>query len=516
MIAPEIIRSDAPVVIGAGIAGLFLALRMAPAPCLVLSPAPLGDGASSAWAQGGIAAALAPGDSPALHAADTVAAGAGTVDEAVALSVAAEAPQRIADLALLGTPFDRDEAGAFVQSREAAHSARRVVRVGGDGAGRAVMNALAAAARRTPSIRALEGVTALSLALRDGAVIGVHAIGPAGPVTVLAPEVVLAAGGVGGLFSVTTNPAQVRGEGLGMAALAGAVAGDPEFVQFHPTGLAVPVDPCPLVSEAVRGEGAWLVDAAGRRIMEGVHPDLELAPRDVVARAIHRETAAGVTVLLDATRCIGDHFAAEFPTIAAHCAAAGIDPARQGIPVRPAQHYHMGGVLTDAEGRSSLPGLRACGETACTGLHGANRLASNSLLEGLAFGDRIAQALKGAALRAPEGDAPAAPEGEAGTAPARLAALRAVMGRDAAVERDAEGLTRALRHLAVEAAAERETPAPRWRAMLAASTLICAAALRRQESRGGHFRRDFPAEDPAQAARTRITLPEAEAIRDGL
>lgn len=510
----EILRGDAPVVVGAGLAGLFLALKMAPRPVILLSPAPLGDGASSAWAQGGIAAALAEGDSAALHAQDTMAAGAGIVDPAVALSVAEEAAARIADLAHFGTPFDRDAAGRYLQSREAAHSARRVVRVGGDGAGRAVMLALAAAARATPSIRVIEGASAEALAVADGRVVGVHARVGGTPLTLLSPATVLACGGVGGLYATTTNPPQVRGEGLGMAALAGATAGDPEFVQFHPTGLAAPGDPTPLVSEAVRGEGALLVDAAGARIMEGVHPDMELAPRDVVARAIHRSIAAGRAVYLDPRPKLAGKFAAAFPTVAASCAAAGIDPEAGRIPVRPAQHYHMGGVLTDEAGRSALPGLYAAGETACTGLHGANRLASNSLLEAVVFGGRIAAGLKEGALGPAPAAADAAPEGAA-PALSRITALRTAMDRDAGVERDAAGLTRLLRHLSAEAAVERASPAPRWRAMLASATLIAAAALRREESRGGHYRADHP-EAEAEGRRTRITLAEAEAIRDGV
>ncbi|MGG7567609.1 L-aspartate oxidase [Rhodovulum sp. DZ06] len=524
--ALEVMDAGAPVIVGAGLAGLFLALKMAPAPCLVLSPAPLGDGASSAWAQGGIAAALARGDSPALHAADTAAAGAGLVDGAVALSVAEEAAARIEDLARLGTPFDRDASGGYVQSREAAHSARRVVRVGGDGAGRAVMATLVAAVRRTPSIRVLEGVTAEEILTDDGRVAGLLCRAPSGPLAIRASAVVLATGGVGGLYATTTNPAQVRGEGLGMAARAGAPAGDPEFVQFHPTGLAVPGDPTPLASEALRGEGALLVDASGRRIMEGVDPALELAPRDIVARAIHREIAAGTRVFLDTRAAIGDRFPEEFPTIDAHCRAAGIDPVHDLIPVRPAQHYHMGGVLTDARGRSALPGLHAAGETACTGLHGANRLASNSLLEALVFGARAAEDLAGTeAAKVALPDAALARAGKGagrGPDPERLQALRRVMDRDAGVERDAEGLRRLLRLLEdadraerVAAAAGRPEGGASWRNMLAAATLIGAAALAREESRGGHHRRDFPQADPSRAARTVMTLAEAEAIRAG-
>lgn len=508
-------------IVGAGLAGLFTALKMAPAACVVLSPDPLGAGASSAWAQGGVAAAIGVGDSPEAHARDTVAAGAGGVDPEVALAVAREAGARIDDLLEYGAPFDRDADGRLAQSREAAHSFARIVRVKGDGAGAAIMAALIAAARAAPSITVIEGVRAGDLLVEDGRVAGViaaRADDPYGePLSFRARATVLATGGVGGLYAVTTNPPSVRGTGLGMAARAGATIADPEFVQFHPTGLAVATDPAPLASEALRGEGATLIDAAGARFMLDLHPDAELAPRDVVARAIHARVSRGEPVFLDARDAVGARFPERFPTIDAHCRAAGIDPTREPIPVAPAQHYHMGGVRTDARGRTSLPGLWACGETARTGLHGANRLASNSLLEALAFGARIAVDLQGL-------DAPASPPRRPAPAPLRsraaaavdvaaeTAALRRAMSDLVGVERDAEGLTEALRRIA---AFERAT-APRSRDclnMAAAATLIAAAALRREESRGGHWRRDFPGAGDGPAS-TEITLAEALAIRD--
>jgi L-aspartate oxidase len=509
----DIIRAQGPLIIGAGLAGLFLALKLAPRPCTVLSPAPLGNGASSAWAQGGIAAAMSPEDSPAQHAADTVAAGAGTVDAAIALSVAEEAAARIEDLARLGAPFDRDAAGAYVQSREAAHSQRRVVRVGGDRAGRAVMDALIAAVRITPSITVIENACAEDLVLRAGRVIGVQARKDGRALTVLAADVVLATGGVGGLYAVTTNPVQVRGEGLGMAARAGAMAADAEFVQFHPTGLAVERDPTPLASEALRGEGAILIDETGARIMQGLHPDLELAPRDVVARALHRVVARGGHAFLDTRACLGPRIETLFPTIYKACVEGGIDPLTAPIPVRPTQHYHMGGVLTDAVGRSTLPGLWACGETACTGLHGANRLASNSLLEALVFAARIAAALPVA--DAPElGDLPPAPPAGAAPPPGLIDALRAAMTANVGVERDGPGMTRALAFLDGAARdAARDGAGPALRNMLAAATLIAAGALARQESRGGHSRGDFPALASGAPTRSHMTLAQAETIR---
>ena len=509
-------------IVGAGLAGLFTALKLSPTPCTVLSPEPLGAGASSSWAQGGVAAAIGVGDSAESHARDTIAAGAGTVDPEVALAVAREAGARIADLLDMGAPFDRDASGVLVQSREAAHSFARVVRVKGDGAGAAIMAALIEATRKTPSIQVVENVTVEDLAVEEGRVVGVFARRAddpyAEPLMFRARATVLATGGVGGLYAVTTNPPSVRGQGLGMAARAGAAIADPEFVQFHPTGLAVDRDPTPLASEALRGDGATLIDAQGRRFMADEHPDAELAPRDIVARAIHARVSRGEAVYLDARAALGARFAEHFPTIAAYCADAGIDPATQPIPVRPVQHYHMGGVRTDAAGRSSLPGLWVCGEAARTGLHGANRLASNSLLEALAFGARIGADIAGLEPAAPPParvtppPAPSRGRGRAEPPAAAVAALRRTMTDLVGVERDADGLRRALARIA---ALEAEA-APASRAFLnmsTAATLIAAAALLREESRGGHYRTDFP-HAAATAVSTEMTLDRALAVRD--
>jgi len=514
----NVFPSDGPVIVGAGLAGLFTALKLAPMPVTVLSPVPLGEGASSAWAQGGIAAALAEDDSAEAHAADTVAAGGATVDITVAASVAAEAKARIEDLARLGTPFDRDRDGSYVQSREAAHSAHRVIRVKGDTAGRAIMETLIRSVRAAQHIRVIEGVAAEDLALAGGRVAGVVArpVVPSRsvPVVIPAPAVVLATGGIGGLYARTSNPARVLGQGLGLAARAGAVVQDPEFVQFHPTGLAVPDDPTPLASEALRGEGAVLIDETGRRVMAG-RAEGELAPRDVVARTLHRHIAAGHRVFLDTRAAIGTGIDRLFPTIAAACRRAGIDPVGDPIPVRPIQHYHMGGIRTDAAGRSSMPGLWAVGEVACTGLHGANRLASNSLLEALVYGARIAEDVAGAA-RSPMrlghlgGFASAAEPSQ--PPDALLRRLRGVMTADVGVERDAGGLSRALMRIAeIEHAGG--TASRALLNMTAAATLIAAAALARHESRGGHARLDCLQTDPALARPTRTTLAEALAIR---
>ncbi|MEX0860071.1 MAG: FAD-dependent oxidoreductase, partial [Cucumibacter sp.] len=288
-IVDNVLNANGALIVGAGLAGLFCALKLAPRPVTVLSPKPLGSGASSAWAQGGVAAAVGKGDSPEAHALDTEIAGAGMVDFDFARSVTGEAAARIEDLARWGTPFDRDAEGHYLLSREAAHSVNRVVRVSGDRAGRAIMAALIEEVRKTPSIRIVEGITAVDLARADGRVIGVYArkLGDrfVEPAFIRARATILAAGGLGGLYAITTNPPGVRGHAMGMAARAGALIADAEFVQFHPTAMAVGLDPAPLATEALRGEGAILVNDLGERFMLKEHPDAELAPRDIVARA---------------------------------------------------------------------------------------------------------------------------------------------------------------------------------------------------------------------------------------
>lgn len=477
-------------IVGAGLAGLFLALKLAPRRVTVLSQAPLGTASSSAWAQGGLAAALAADDDPALHAEDTIKAGAGLVDPAIARLIAEQGPARVADLIALGVPFDRTPDGKLAQSLEAAHSRPRVVRVSGDLAGKAIMDALTIAARAAAQIEVIEGARAVTLLQdKNGAVRGVLCRDAGGDTVLEASETILATGGIGGLFEITTNPPEAMGQGLAMAARAGALIADPEFVQFHPTALDVGRDPAPLATEALRGEGAHLVNAKRQAFVA------DLAPRDVVARAIHEERRAGRGAFLDARSAIGAHFPERFPTVFAACMAAGFDPRTAPIPVAPAAHYHMGGIATDAWGRSSLERLSAVGECASTGAHGANRLASNSLLEAVVFAHRIAERLREGGTRestAAESCAPPPPLSETARS-----ALRSLMQNHAGVTRDAPGLTHALD--GVDALCNTQGRAN----ALVAARLILTAALARQESRGAHFRSDFP--DARAPQRTFLT-----------
>ncbi|MCE9649942.1 MAG: L-aspartate oxidase [Parvibaculum sp.] len=507
----NIVDAGDVLIVGAGLAGLFTALKLAPRAVTVLAAAPIGDGASSAWAQGGVAASVDAGDTPGAHTADTVAAGAGIVDEAAMLSIAREAGDRIEDLLRLGVPFDRDLEGKLSLGREAAHSHRRIVRVRGDRAGKAIMEALVAAVRATPSIRIVEGYSAYELLMADGRVAGVRAHDANGrSLAVLARATVLASGGVGQLFAVTTNPPQARGQGIAIAARAGAVIADPEFVQFHPTAIAGTRDPAPLVTEALRGEGAILIDGQGRRFMPAVHPDAELGPRDVVARAIHREIAAGRNVYLDTRGVLGARLPEAFPTVYENCISMGIDPVRDPIPVAPAAHYHMGGIKVDAAGRTSLEGLWACGEVSSTGAHGANRLASNSLLEAVVYGARIAADISGSVLAVPgEVCQPVELNAALTMPPLPVAQLRQTMTASVGVIRNREGLVHALAEIErLERAAGADNL---FRNIATTSRLIAAAALAREESRGGHFRSDFP--EPREVWRHRTFLTLADAVR---
>ncbi|MGF1544044.1 MAG: FAD-binding protein [Parvularculaceae bacterium] len=531
-------------IVGAGGAGLYAALKLAPRPVVILTARVLGRGGSSPWAQGGVAAAVAPDDAPALHAVDTIAAGAGLVDPEAARVLCDDGPARVRDLRDLGAPFDLDGDGNFKVGREAAHSRNRVIHASGDAAGAAIMAALVDAARRASHITILERMVVEDLVRDDDArVRGVLVYDVTHERRVLHPAgaVVLATGGLGGLYAVTTNPVRAQGHGLAFAARAGAVVRDPEFVQFHPTALDVGADPAPLATEALRGDGARLVNADGRAFMESYHPDADLAPRDVVARAVEAERAAGRGALLDARNAVGDAFPHRYPTVFAAAGGAGLaprraalpvapacdfhmggilaerhggsaarPPRREALPVAPACHYHMGGILTDLHGRSTVDGLYAVGEVASSGVHGANRLASNSLLEAVVFGGRVADAI----AEAPSPRAPSAAAASLASIDAQLsdrlalapkpappeaaARLRAAMSARAALLRDADGLAEL--DAALDALASGPMTSGLFSALIVCRLITTAAAARR-ESRGGHYRTDHPerSADPAHS-----------------
>ncbi|MFB0493363.1 L-aspartate oxidase [Methylobacterium sp. OAE515] len=489
--------ADRVVVVGGGVAGLSVALRLAPRPVTLLSASPLGLGTATGWAQGGIAAAVGADDAAALHAADTEAAGAGLTEPDVALRVAQEGPALIDWLVRIGVPFDRTGDGALALGLEAAHGRRRIVRSGGDATGARVLEGLVRAVLAAPSIEVVTARACDLLRDTNGAVAGIVAERDGALFRIPARAVVLATGGVGALYAATTNPPGAVGRGLALAARAGAVMRDMEFVQFHPTAIATGSDPMPLATEALRGEGARLIDETGAPVMAGIAGG-DLAPRDVVARGIFQALQRGRTVYLDARGTLGAAMPTRFPTVAGLCAGAGIDPAVQPIPVRPAAHYHMGGVKVDAHGATSVPGLYACGEVSSTGLHGANRLASNSLLEGLAYARFIADGL--------DAPPPAAivPQAVTVRASGDLPAIRTLMDRQVGVVRDAAGLAGAVAALTPEAES--------CDAALVA-LLIARGALERQESRGAHWRSDYP--HLAAPVHTETSLAELRAAQSG-
>ena len=489
------------IVIGSGVAGLSVARSLPDHRVLLLTKTQLGAG-SSQWAQGGVAAAMGAGDSPALHARDTLAV-SGDIANADAVSVLTQVgPDRMRQLMALGVQFDREQ-GKLCLGREAAHSHPRILHAQGDATGAELVRALTLAVRQTAGIEIAEGWEVEELVVQTGRVIGVIARQDAERRLFGASAVVLATGGIGQLYRYTTNPPEATGDGLALAARAGARLADIEFVQFHPTALAAGSDPLPLLTEALRGAGAILVNARDERFMLAEHEAAELAPRDVVARAVWRQLQAGHIVFLDARQAIGARFPDRFPTVFAFCQEQGLDPRSDRLPVAPAAHYHMGGVAVDLLGRTSVPGLWACGEVACTGVHGANRLASNSLLEGLVFAERVGQDLKHyiqvrgvsvpARLHWTDVGENSWPMSEDDMV---ISQIREIMWAHVGLVRTESSLVTAIEQLhGLELAGAVQTR--RGQNMLTVAQLIAMAALAREESRGAHFRADYP--EPSEA-----------------
>lgn len=506
-------RADV-IVVGSGVAGLTTALKIRKfgLSVLLVTKARVDEG-STKWAQGGIAAALGPGDSPAQHEKDTLVAGAGLCDPEAVKVLVSEGPAAIKRLIARGAVFDKESSGEIALTREGGHLRNRILHAGGDATGAEVSRALLAAVRNDPEIEVVEHALVLdALKNIDGKVCGVtlHVIGAGsrdGIGRAIARATVLATGGLGQVFSQTTNPSVSTGDGVALALRAGAEVADVEFIQFHPTVLWLGDESegqQPLISEAVRGEGALLVDDNGNRFMVGQHPLAELAPRDVVAKAImrHMNETGAHHVWLDVRKIAG--FQERFPTIYASCLAHGIDPLLDLIPVAPASHYASGGVRVDLNGRSSVAGLYACGETACTGVHGANRLASNSLLEGLVFSARIAIDIS---LNLPAFSEPAlVSERSLLIRPESRRAIQASMSSGAGVLRSAESLQRTLDELSVIGTNESSEPCVEaWETtnLYQLATAIVRSALVRQETRGSHWRDDFPKVLPEWSKRIR-------------
>ncbi len=497
------------VIVGAGLAGLFTAIKLAPLNVVIVASKKLGSGTSSQWAQAGIAAAMGKSDSILSHLKDTIDVGGGIVDEKIAELVITNGPSRVNDLIALGVPFDKDTNNELILRKEAAHQHNRIVSVRGDMTGKKIMETLTQIVKKSDHIRVIEGYNATELHQIDGKIQGIS-IQKENKVELINSNcVVLATGGIGQLYKITTNSKEALGDGVGMAARAGAVLSDMEFVQFHPTAFDIGIDPAPLATEALRGEGALIVNAKDERFIYNSHKDGELAPRDIVARSIFQEQQKGQKVFLDCRGDLGNRMINDFPTVYQLCRNSGINPSEDKIPISPAAHYHMGGILTDENGKTNIEGLYACGENACSGVHGANRLASNSLLEAIVFGDIISKDIKENMNKSiPNKEVRIDITKSKSLSILKLQELRSIMTEFVGVERDQEGLEKA--YSMVQDIYTEYTKNGFLNNSLITSLLIIQSALTRKEHRGSHYRKDFPKLNKKLNSRSFITYNDLE------
>ncbi len=497
--ADSIYRPDV-VIVGGGVAGLTTALNLAPRKVCIITKSTLGVNTSSMWAQGGIAAAVGINDSVKSHIEDTVATAKGLADENVIVKVVNEAKNIINDLESFGVNFDKNDDGSFDLGLEAAHSSNRIVRSKGDSSGIEIMRGLIEKVNDCNNITVLENVSIDSVMSENNTIHGV--IGrlaqdniPDNHVIIECSNVVLATGGLGGIFANTTNPRSSYGEGIALAAQAGAVLTDMEFIQFHPTGLDFGLDPTPLATEAIRGDGAYLVNQNEERFMLGVHPENELAPRDLVAQNLFKQIEQGNSVFLDC-RKVSSEFETKYPQVASYCQAAGLNPKKDLLPILPVAHYHIGGIKTDLEGKTSIEGLWCCGEVAATGIHGANRLASNSLLESMVFGRIVAKNINSLPIKRVNKINPDFIRMHKEKTKNRIRArkyiwqLRSSMMRNIGIVRNHSSIVRGL-HDILKIERESKGLSAKLNDMILVSKFIIIGAYLRKESRGCHLRSDY-------------------------
>ena len=495
------------VIVGGGVAGLTVALNLAPRKVCVITKNSLGVNTSSSWSQAGIAASIDKDDSNQQHLDDTLKTAKGLADETVVKKIVSESSNAIKDLENIGVQFDKNPDGSFNLGLEGAHSHKRIVGSKGDSSGIEIMRGLINEVKQSEHITILENVSIDSIMHEDNTIYGV--IGrftnqniPNNHVVIQSSHIVLATGGLGGIFANTTNPRSSYGEGIALAAQVGATLTDMEFVQFHPTGLDFGLDPTPLATEAIRGAGAHLVNQNNERFMLGVHPEVELAPRDIIAQNIFQQLDRGNSVFLDCRNNIGGNFELQFPQVHSYCVKAEIDPAKDLMPIIPVAHYHIGGVKTDLTGRTSVAGLWCCGEVAATGVHGANRLASNSLLEALVFGKIVAQEINKEPFKQQSDIVSSSfiktyKEKTRSKIRAKkfIWQLRSTMMRNLGIVRNQSSILKGLTEI-IRIERESRGLSAKLNDMILVSKFIIVGAMKRVESRGCHLRYDYPNEDP--------------------